>query len=119
MPTMWVWMGPSTVDESTQSVAPISRAAANFAGLISIAMIRVAPASFAACITERPTAPRPKTATELAGSTLHVFHTAPHPVETPQPSRHIFCSGALSSTFAHEISASTVYSEKVEHPMKW
>ena len=35
--------------------------------------------------------------------TLHVFHTAPHPVDTPQPSRHIFSSGARLSTFAREI----------------
>jgi len=43
---------------------------------------------------------------------LHVFQTAPQPVETPQPSKHIFSSGASGAILAHEISASTVYSEK-------
>eukprot|EP00961_Rhodomonas_salina_P215398 2909297-Rhodomonas_salina.4 len=97
-------------------------------------------------MTESPTAPQPKTATEAPFSTLQGFHTAPHPVETPHPSRHIFSSGAAWSTcrppnaaarvqcsrcsrnvvevgrdgmltLAQEIAARTVYSEKVEQPI--
>ena len=65
------------------------------------------------------TAPRPKTATVLPRCTRQVFQTAPQPVATPQPMRHIFSSGASGVIFASEISATTVYSENVEHPMKW
>lgn len=56
------------------------------------------------------TAPKPKTATVELTSTLHVFHTAPNPVETPHPKRQTFSSGASWLIFAHEISAKTVYS---------
>jgi hypothetical protein len=45
--------------------------------------------TFAASITARPTAPRPKTATELPFSTFAVLKTAPQPVDRPQPSRQI------------------------------
>lgn len=37
----------------------------------------------------------------------------------PQPSRHTLSRGALWSTLAREISATTVYSENVLQPMKW
>jgi hypothetical protein len=119
MPTIWFWIGPSTSVGLTQSVAPNARAAVNLLGLTSIAMIRRAPLSFAAWMTESPTAPQPKTATLEPISTWQVFHTAPHPVLTPQPRRHIFSRGARGETLAHEIAARTVYSEKVEQPMKW
>lgn len=69
-------------------------------------------------MTANPTAPRPKTATDEPVSTLHVFQTAPQPVATPQPRRHILWSGASVGTLAQEISATTVYSEKVEQPIK-
>jgi hypothetical protein len=68
---------------------------------------------------ERTTAPRPKTATDELGSTLHVFRTAPRPVLTPHPNRHTLVRSAAMLILAHEISASTVYSDMVEHPMKW
>jgi phage gp29-like protein len=42
---------------------------------------------------------------------LHVFHTAPSPVLTPQPNRHILSSGESGETFAQEISETTVYSK--------
>ena len=57
-------------------------------------------------------------ATLESGSTLQVFHTAPSPVETPHPNKQTFSRGASSTTFAHEISASTVYSDIVLHPIK-
>lgn len=40
------------------------------------------------------------------------------PSLTPQPSKHTLSSGACSTTLATEISATTVYSLKVEVPMK-
>lgn len=52
-------------------------------GLMSMAKMREAPARLAASITARPTAPRPKTATEVPGCTFAVLYTAPHPVATP------------------------------------
>lgn len=42
--------------------------------------------------------------------TLAVLKTAPKPVDTPQPNRHISSKGALSLILAQEISATTVYS---------
>ena len=98
---------------------PSCFASANFFGLRSTPTIGWAPTAFAAWITAKPTAPSPKTATDEKGSTLALFQTAPRPVATPQPKRHAFSSANVGSIFAHEISASTVYSAKVEHPMKW
>ena len=48
-----------------------------------------------------------------------LLKTAPHPVETPQPRRHILLKSAPGLIFAAEISAITAYSAKVEQPMKW
>lgn len=67
---------------------------------------------------ERTTAPNPKTATEDPGSTLHVLSTAPRPVDTPQPKRQTLSSAASLGILAQDISASTVYSDMVEQPMK-
>eukprot|EP00438_Fugacium_kawagutii_P001031 Skav205839 [mRNA] locus=scaffold160:424215:428029:- [translate_table: standard] len=85
---------------------------------MSMAKILAAPLILAPWITERPTAPKPKTATLLPPSTFSVFQAAPRPVETPQPSSEQTSRGAVSETLAHEMSATTVYSEKVEQPMK-
>lgn len=67
----------------------------------------------------RTTAPNPNTATVAPASTLHVLRTAPSPVATPQPNKHTFSRAASLAILAHEISASTVYSDMVLHPMKW
>lgn len=50
--------------------------------------------------------------------TLAVLRAAPYPVEMPHPRRQTLSSGALGLTLAREISATTVYSEKVLVPMK-
>ena len=86
--------------------------------ITSTPTISVQPTALQACTTAKPTAPRPKTATEDMGSTLQLFHTAPSPVETPQPRRHDWAKSAAGSIFAVEISARTVYSANVEQPMK-
>lgn len=52
-------------------------------------------------------------------STLAVFSAAPYPVEMPHPRRHTLSRGAFSLILASEMSATTVYSEKVLVPMKW
>ncbi len=103
------WIGTSWSLGLMQSVAPSSLAMANLPGLVSMAKMRFAPRILAPWITDRPTAPSPNTATLEPPSTSQVFHTAPKPVATPQPSSEHVCSGALSLTLAHEISATTVY----------
>ena len=70
-------------------------------------------------MTARPTAPSPHTAIELLLRMLGLFMTAPQPVVTPQPSRHICLGSADGLIFAREIEQRTVYSEKVEQPIKW
>jgi hypothetical protein len=64
------------------------------------------------------TAPSPNTATLEPVSTLQVFQTAPKPVLTPHPNKHAFSSGSSFEILAQEISARTVNSAKVLHPMK-
>ena len=44
---------------------------------------------------------------------------APRPVERPQANRQACSNGASGLTFARAISGITVYSAKVEQPMKW
>ena len=44
---------------------------------------------------------------------------APRPVESPQANRQACSNGASGLTFASAISGITVYSAKVEQPMKW
>jgi hypothetical protein len=48
---------------------------------------------------------------------LAVLSTAPMPVVTPQPSKHIFSSGASFLILASEISGNTVYWLNVLVPM--
>ncbi|MNN86398.1 hypothetical protein D3C81_2038110 [compost metagenome] len=117
MSTMTSWIGRSKSFGFTQSVAPSCLAISNFAGLMSMAMMRAALALTAPMTADRPMPPRPKMATVSPGFTLAVLSTAPIPVVTPQPSRQTFSSGASLAIFATEISGSTVYSENVEVPM--
>ena len=69
----------------TTSVAPKCLARLSFEPLMSIAMIRPAPAIAAPLIADNPTPPQPITATVPPTSTLAVWITAPNPVVTPQP----------------------------------
>ena len=106
-----------------------------------------APAILAPWMTANPTAPSPNTATLALTSTLQVFQTAPKPVDTPHPNKHAvkrqvkqiitesqrkrhtriisiwtdvpFSKGNSFEILAQLISARTVYSAIVEHPMKW
>jgi hypothetical protein len=70
-------------------------------------------------MTERPTAPRPQTATEQLDLKFGLLKTAPHPVDTPHPSKQIYLGSAAVLILAREMEARTLYSEKVEHPIKW
>ena len=85
---------------------------------MSTAIILSALACAAPWITLNPTPPRPKTATVDPASTFAVFQTAPSPVVIPHPSKHTFSKGAVLVILATEISGKTVYSEKVDVPMK-
>ena len=73
--------GPAT----SPSVAPTDRATAILASTRSIATIRPAPARAAPMTHDRPTPPRPMTATLAPAGTAAVLTTAPTPVETQQP----------------------------------
>src|SRR4051812_50132786 len=63
--------------------------------------------------------PAPKTAQVLPGATAAVLIAAPRPVERPQAKRQACSKGASGSILASAISGITVYSAKVEQPMKW
>ncbi len=99
---------PGTVAGSRTSVAPSRRAMANFSGLVSMPMMRPAPAMTAPWMTDSPMPPSPKTATVAPGWTFAVFSTAPMPVVTPQPRRQTLSSGASGRILASAISGTTV-----------
>ncbi len=63
--------------------------------------------------------PAPKTTHVEPSRTFAVFIAAPSPVDRPQANRHARSSGASGLIFASAISGITVYSAKVEVPMKW
>ena len=67
----------SPVDASSTSVAPKRFASSSLKGSLSTAMMRAAPAMWAALIVARPMPPAPNTATVEPGSTLAVWTTAP------------------------------------------
>ena len=62
--------------------------------------------------------PAPKTTHVEPAATRAVFIAAPSPVESPHANRQARSSGASGETFASAISGMTVYSAKVEQPMK-
>jgi hypothetical protein len=62
--------------------------------------------------------PAPKTTQVDPGCTFAVFSAAPSPVESPQAKRQAPSSGASGVILASAISGITVYSAKVEVPMK-
>ncbi len=63
--------------------------------------------------------PAPNTTHVVPAATLAVFIAAPSPVERPHAKRQARSSGASGSTLASAISGITVYSAKVDVPMKW
>ena len=63
--------------------------------------------------------PAPNTTHVEPASTRAVFIAAPIPVDSPHANRHARSSGASGETLARAISGITVYSAKVEVPMKW
>ena len=63
--------------------------------------------------------PAPKTTQVVPGCTAAVLIAAPSPVESPQAKRQTCSKGASGLTLASAISGITVYSAKVEQPMKW
>ena len=81
--------------------------------------IRSAPCSRQPATAPRPTIPPPKTTQNEPGCTFAVLIAAPSPVESPHANRQARSSGVSLLTFASAISGMTVYSAKVEVPMKW
>jgi hypothetical protein len=81
-------------------------------------MIRSAPCSRQPATAPSPTIPAPKTTQVDPGSTRAVFIAAPSPVESPHAKRQARSRGASGETLASAISGMTVYSAKVEQPMK-
>ena len=63
--------------------------------------------------------PAPKTTQVEPAWTAAVFIAAPRPVESPQAKSAAPSSGASGLTLASAISGITVYSAKVDVPMKW
>ena len=82
-------------------------------------MMRSAPCSRQPATAPSPTIPAPKTTQVEPARTSAVLIAAPSPVESPQANRHARSNGASGLTFASAISGITVYSAKVEVPMKW
>lgn len=93
----------------TKSVTPNLVAISFLSSFTSTPTIILAPAIFAAYTTDNPTAPNPKTTTDLPYPTLQVFQTAPQPVDTPHPKRQTLFKSADLLILAQEISANTVY----------
>lgn len=100
---------------SLLSLSLSSSPTGHLSGLISTAMIRLAPTSLHPMITASPTAPQPNMATFEPDSTPAegkkntssknrgggggpVFRTAPYPVGIPQPNRHILSNEAAALT---------------------
>ena len=63
--------------------------------------------------------PAPNTTHVDPGSTLAVFIAAPSPVESPHANSAAPSNGASGEILASAISGITVYSAKVDVPMKW
>ena len=63
--------------------------------------------------------PAPKITQVDPGRTAAVLIAAPRPVDSPQANRQARSSGASGSILARAISGITVYSAKVDVPMKW
>ena len=63
--------------------------------------------------------PAPNTTHVDPGVTAAVRIAAPRPVERPHANRHAASNGARGSILASAIWGITVYSAKVEVPMKW
>src|SRR5256885_1835079 len=101
-----------------KSVPPNFFAHASFLPFTSTTMILPAPFLTAPWTTERPTQPAPKTATFEPCSTFAVTTAAPYPVVIPHPRRQVLSIGAESVIATTDISATTVYCEKVDVPIK-
>ena len=91
-------------------MAPILDAICSFAGLVSTANIRPAPAIAAPFTAAMPTPPQPMTATASPGATLAVFTAAPKPVMTPQPMSAARSIGKSLSISTMEFSCTSIIS---------
>jgi hypothetical protein len=98
------------------SVAPNCLASSSLPSLMSIPMMRSAPAITAPCTTFSPMPPQPITATVAPAGTLARRITAPTPVGTPQPTSAARSHGISSSIFTRVFSCTSICSANVASP---
>src|SRR5918997_5561570 len=82
-------------------------------------MICRAPDATAPRMEQRPTPPKPTTATEEPGDTFAVLTTAPTPVSTAQPKRALYSKGRGALSFTQDSCETTAYSAKADTPIWW
>ena len=99
-------------------MAPNFFAISSFASMVSMAMMRSAPAIAAPCTTLRPTPPQPNTATLEPGSTRAVLNTAPTPVVTAQPTSAARSRGIFGSILTRLSTDRVAYSAITPQPEK-
>ena len=95
------------------SVAPSPSALSRLNCTGSTTTTFFAPAYRAPCTALLPTPPAPKTTTVSPGLTPAAYTAEPHPVGTPQPTRHAISNGMSSSSGTTAHSETTAYSENV------
>ena len=117
-PAVWARTAATTssADASTTAVAPMALASSSLEANWSTATMVRAPAKRAPWITDSPTPPQPTTATVDPGVTRAVFHTAPTPVDSAQPTRAARSSGTDGSMRITSPSGTRVSSPKVAVP---
>ena len=93
----------------TKCVAPNRNANSRLLSTGSTTTIFSAPASRAPWMAPLPMPPRPMITTVSPGDTSAVFTAEPHPVVTPQPSRHARAKGMSSSILTMEASGTEPY----------
>ena len=109
----------SVVEASIVCVAPSSRASSSRAGRTSIPMMGEQPVIAPAMIAERPTAPVPKTASELPAGGRSELKTAPAPVWMPHPNGAAMSNGIQSGSLTTLRAVATACVAKLDCPKKW
>ena len=80
-------------------------------------MMRVAPAIRAPSIADRPTPPRPNTATASPGLIAAEYSAVPAPHMTAQPNRLASTNPSSGGIFTSDFSETSAYSANADKPM--
>src|SRR6202000_3493416 len=99
-------------------VAPSSRARSSLESTTSTAIITDAGDIELAIMLHSPTAPAPKTATDIPGNGCRTFITVPAPVWTPQPRGQRISRGRNLSTLTAELPLTIDFCAKLDWPKK-